>query len=706
MAISALIPSADLAPSVTSRVLLVRAVDFTEGAPATGSITFELPWDVDVKADGVILKAGKQTLEFDANGEMRIRVPTADPDTNPDAWFLVVKKSWAPHPYAIRVPVGTTVINLVDCPLVEELPAGAAPGFLLTGASVTTATGAQWDATVDVAGGIANIHFTVPPGGVAYWRGATSLQSASNIDTLESGVYTVWSAPVAAAIGLPVAQLGVLTVSTYGTSGGTQTYQVSGAVPQSWARNKVSASAWGAWLRVDGNAEPFKGLAPSTGTANDLVTRGFYEVQNGAHAIQLGLPGPGASGGALLVLPAGNLVQQVYLPIADPAQLWIRYGRTSWVAWARMATLADVPAPSKVRSPSGFRTAALALSRGTGGSDGPLEQTVRFPLQYNAPITRWRLHLRNINARSGSARAGAISVSGLWLGEDAGTGGFKPGFEQIHGPFATPADGAEWVSPWFSRPIGGGVGRLLSLGYTTPSAPWLVSGGCWRSASVADAGAQTPALAVSSSAPFDVWIEAETYAATPVIAVAGDSLSIAVGAALPVYDSPLSIYCRTHRALPVHYAHSGDAMSASLVPGAFKWTQYASTDKPDCVLLAMGANDVFGGSATLAQMQERHASYAAILATIAPVIYGATLMPATNTSGTQEGVRRAYNAWLTAQPNGIRDLFDFAAAISADDETIRPEYDADGLHLNTVGYAALAAAITRPITSPAPVYSA
>lgn len=159
--VSTLIPSADLAASVTSRVLVVKVVDFTEGAPATGSITFELPWDVDVKADGVILRAGRQTLEFDANGEMQIRVPTADPDTNPEAWFLTVKKSWAPHAYAIRVPVGTTPINLVDVPLVQELPAGAAPGFLLTGAAATITNG-PLDVVTTVAAGVANFAFSVP----------------------------------------------------------------------------------------------------------------------------------------------------------------------------------------------------------------------------------------------------------------------------------------------------------------------------------------------------------------------------------------------------------------------------------------------------------------------------------------------------------------------------------------------------------------
>ena len=172
--VSTLIPSADLAPSVTSRVLVVKATDFTEGAPATGEITFSLPWDVDVKLDKVILQAGSKTLTFDEAGQMQIRVPTADPDSSPDAWFLTVKKSWAPHAYAVRVPVGTTPINLVDVPLVQELPAGAAPGFLLTGAAATVTLGAEADVTTSVAGGIANFAFTLPDYGPQLEQSATA----------------------------------------------------------------------------------------------------------------------------------------------------------------------------------------------------------------------------------------------------------------------------------------------------------------------------------------------------------------------------------------------------------------------------------------------------------------------------------------------------------------------------------------------------
>lgn len=295
--VSTLIPSADLAPSVTSRVLVVKAIDFTEGAPATGSITFELPWDVDVKADGVILKAGRQTLEFDANGEMQIRVPTADPDTNPDAWFLVVKKSWAPHAYAIRVPVGTTPINLVDVPVVQELPAGAAPGFFLTGAAATITTGGQASVSTTVAGGIANFAFTLPA--PAWARGV--LSTSSLIDNLraevDAGVYRVPLASTATTLNLPEATPGTLTVQWIaGVSApvAIQTFDTQGG--GSWTRSNLG-SGWGAWDRLDQRGR----LLPNGTDINQVRTVGVHRIASStAAATMLNVPGAVAAAGILV----------------------------------------------------------------------------------------------------------------------------------------------------------------------------------------------------------------------------------------------------------------------------------------------------------------------------------------------------------------------------------------------------------------------
>ena len=100
-----------------------------------------------------------------------------------------------------------------------------------------------------------------------------------------------------------------------------------------------------------------------------------------------------------------------------------------------------------------------------------------------------------------------------------------------------------------------------------------------------------------------------------------------------------------------------------------------------------------GWHSTIMDLARRH---------IAPVVYETTMPPRTTSTSAAEEVRRAYNAWLSSQPDGARDVFDYAAAVSADDETIRPEMDADGIHVNDLGHAATAAAVTRPVAPTSP----
>lgn len=320
-------------------------------------------------------------------------------------------------------------------------------------------------------------------------------------------------------------------------------------------------------------------------------------------------------------------------------------------------------------------------------------------------MPRFRVHIRNDNARTGSLRAGGGDFTGIWHGEHAGGGAFTAAPQQLLGAFSTPADGSEWVSPWLNAQIGGGTDWLLSFAYTSSATlgPHYNAGGAYRDdASAAHGGTVAPALVKENLVPFDIWLEAETPASTPVIAGFGDSLTCGIGANLTVHDSWVSQYARMHSALPVHYAIGGTTMDRWFNVNGYYWDRWQGLSRPDAVIWAMGSNDVFTGT-SLADIQARHATIAPILAEkVTPHIYAATIMPRTSQTGATEDVRRAYNAWLTTLPGGAKDLFDFAASISLDDETIIPEYNSDGTHLTTSGYAENAEAINRAITAPAP----
>lgn len=459
----------------------------------------------------------------------------------------------------------------------------------------------------------------------------------------------------------------------------------------------ISANARVLWERVEGAR--FDRTATALKVTDDLhsLSPGRYGVWSGAVAEALGLPE--AQLGVVDVSRFGSGVAFLeYRPrTLDGARIWQQtlFGST-WLEWERVDAGA-VRTDQQGTMRRGFRTVPLALTRGRGEVAKPATGSVRFPTGWAAPVTRWRIHMQNVNPRYGTAGTGTHTVTGFWVGDHDGDGAMS-NVQQVHGS-ATIPNSTEWVSPWLTVPVTGA--RMLSLGWSSSGGtPIGIQGGCWQTSASADAATPAPARAIQQTAPFSLWIEAETYASTPVVAVTGDSLSVGANATLPIHDSVISVYAREHGALPVHYASSGTTMAASLDPEHFKWQQFAGCDAPDSILWAMGSNDVFGGP-TLAEMKLRHEQFAAVLAGITPNVYAATIAP--RTSNQDAGIastRRAYNTWLGTQPDGIRDVFDFVTPVSADDLTIRPSMDADGTHYNSSGYVAQAAAITRPITVP------
>ena len=76
---------------------------------------------------------------------------------------------------------------------------------------------------------------------------------------------------------------------------------------------------------------------------------------------------------------------------------------------------------------------------------------------------------------------------------------------------------------------------------------------------------------------------------------------------------------------------------------------------------------------------------------VSPVVYDMTILPRTSVTGDAETLRRSYNAWLPK--SGTRQVFNIVPAVSTDDETLMPAFDADGIHLNTAGYAAIAGVV-------------
>lgn len=366
--------------------------------------------------------------------------------------------------------------------------------------------------------------------------------------------------------------------------------------------------------------------------------------------------------------------------------------------------------PNTVSPVSGLKVVPLQLTLGSATqADAALTGTRRYLMKWNAPIQRVRVNIQNVHPSSGTLRTGAVDFTGLWVGKHASNGAFTAAPTQVATAFSTPADGSKWVSKWFNLDQTPGVEDLLSFGYTASNGTvFQIGGSGWKTDAPADASATNPAgMTADGSMPFYIWLEAETYATTPHIAVFGDSLSSGVSAGGVNY-SMLSQYCWGKKALPTHYSNSGDTMQSWAGDlNSFKWKVFDGLAKPDALIWAMGSNDLFADPITLAQAQGYfNTLYPQMLSRVSQNIYLANITPRTAVTGANEVKRRDYNTWLTGLPNGARDLFNFRDAVSADDETLMPAYDADGVHMNAAGYAAEAATITRPVTTPPVMYQA
>lgn len=165
MSTPTLVPAADRAPSLASRVVTVHATDVTEGAPAPDHFTFSLPCALRVPADDVILRPGGVKVRL-VDGKARVRLPvytdqvqTIDGSTD---WVILVTPSWAGRePYPIRVPAGTSEISLADLPAVRPLTRREQQ-YAITGVGVTVTEGTQAGGSASYANGQLDLKIQVP----------------------------------------------------------------------------------------------------------------------------------------------------------------------------------------------------------------------------------------------------------------------------------------------------------------------------------------------------------------------------------------------------------------------------------------------------------------------------------------------------------------------------------------------------------------
>lgn len=386
----------------------------------------------------------------------------------------------------------------------------------------------------------------------------------------------------------------------------------------------------------------------------------------------------------------------VDLPDLDPEDVW--GGQLN----AEIQKIADATVdPAAKKTVPHQVTGVLASSAFPIDVATTAQGTARYPVKFAAPVTRFKVHIRNYSYGDATGYTGNVALTGLWWGEGRYNldsyldGAFTAAPTQINGA-STISGTTEWVSGWITVNADAGTDHLLSLGWSTSTgAPTnIVSSWTrrWVSTSAANASQQAPTVTGSDGpgAPFDIWLECEIPASTPVVAFIGDSITVG-----NMYDQSFPTrYGQAHRAWPVVFGHFGGRLSDWGTGSTDRWTRFGSV-AADAVVLMCGINDV-GADATLNDLKNRFNNVRARIVTyLGTRIFVATLLPTNGdtTSGGRETVRANYNAWLKFMRSGINGTLDTARTVSATSSTLTTAYTWDGTHLSADGAVQVAAAI-------------
>ncbi|ASN38991.1 hypothetical protein CGQ24_08170 [Arthrobacter sp. 7749] len=558
---------------------------------------------------------------------------------------------------------------------------------------------------------------TGPMGPVGDWYKGV-IPNGSNLNdytgTSKTGLYAILGQSDAETISnLPEKFAGSVLVLPVG-GGASQEYTPYYWPARKWIRNSApsTGTGWTSWRKVSmGGDLKHEDVAAGT-DLNDIYGDGM----EGTHPVLLSsiaatlksLPPELEKEPRAFVLFAktlGNGTIQEIDTYYWPARKYVRNSAPStgngWTAWKSILMEGDISSGGGGGASNGFKSVPLSVTLPASSSTTETisAASLRFPLKYGAPVHRGALHIQNKNFRGDITYTGAVSFTGVWFGEGSHTtGAFTSAPAQVHGAFTTPANGDAKILPWSNllamEPY---KEYLLSVGYTTAAgqANTLSVGAVWRSTTPGNASALAPSHTKGKNAPFNFWIEAETFGDTPVIATVASSGGAGSGTTLPILDSSVSIIARREGGLPVHYAHAGSTLAIWDEADHIKWQQWATMARPDAVILALGSNDVFGSS-TLAEIQASFLDVAKIITdTQTPNLFLTTIPP--RSFAGDDAKRLAFNAWMKTLPGGAKDIFDYSAILTGPDGLLNPIYDADGTHANTLGAEAVASMVNRPI---------
>lgn len=529
-----------------------------------------------------------------------------------------------------------------------------------------------------------------------FWgKGNLDIAIYPTLDSLPEGYHQIWTAATATALGLPIPHVGTLVKFAFGSiqhitfmsnyEGQLRFMATSKAAgtdatwtEYSWSKGRITAAEYPSlddvpegysqvWTVAD--AEAWELPVPYLGTLEKFAYGSVQHIRfmtnyNGRMRLYATSKGAGAT-------PIWSEIG------ADPSS-------------ANIVGL--MPATSR-----GFKSVGVPCSLGQGVNTTTGQGYARLLQRMPAAANRVRVRIRNVNPRFMSPDSESMTLNDISIGVRASGASNATSWVTLEAAGETGEDG--YVSPYITVPADmKGMDVFVGFGWQCAGTVQQTLATVYTGATASEALTGTGTR--GTMAPAFVTMEVEVPGDTPVVAVFGDSIASGVGSTAPVYYSWLDQWAADKGIIATHWSHSGDTASTWQDATSAKWSLYGNAiAAADAVFYAMNSNDIFPATTpTLEQVMERTSVAVDIMRRmVSPNIYGVTVTPRDAVTGAAETVRKQYNDWMP-KSGLFRDVFDVVPAVSDDDETLKPELTVDGIHFNATGYAAMAAAIDRPVT--------
>lgn len=500
---------------------------------------------------------------------------------------------------------------------------------------------------------------------------------ATSISDLAVGSWSVSNGVRAAIVASPGLRLGNLSIGSIGTSK-TATFISQGNAsekPGMWVQAE-RLGVWSGWQQVLPAEVPpadlwYHGFVTADHeTLNDLAN-GAWAIAARPHAARFGLP---QDFGSLQLMQIGSSRTAFF--IGQETGMWIATSQgQDWGGWKRPGATLDEMISAGVGA--GLKTVPFAVSTGAGGTAAELSGRYRVLTQITAPVTRFRVHFSTAHTMWPGNR-GPSTLGAVYIGHRSGDSG-NTNLTTLKTGNTTVAAAGEWVSQWITHDLSRET--FIDFQVTSDNAynmiapAWKQSGSSWVQQTII---------------PLWVWLEVETYAETPTVALVGDSTGAGSGSHMPVWDSALHIHSRREGFIPVLYASSGDSLEGNTDPEDRNYKRWAGFGPYDSVIIQAGSNDIHNGT-SLTALQGHYLTATKTVAQLSSVVIGATIKPRYPAHPEYDSTRIAYNNWLKTQQGTTRDVLDFSHAV-APGGAIDPVDNADGAHLLSSGHQKMATA--------------